>query len=159
MNLATARSANRAKEVGVRKTVGSTRKQLIGQFLLESTLLSCLALIIAIVLVELLLPFFINITGKQLEISFFANPFVLPGLICYILIVGFLAGSYPAFLLSSFRPVTVLKRQLQKGTLNSRLRNGLFIFQFTISIVLIVSTFYRPLPNIHGYRCTQGFSF
>ena len=140
MNLSTARSANRAKEVGIRKTVGSTRKQLIIQFLLESTLLSCLALIIAICLVQILLPIFNNIAGKQLGVSLFGNILILPGLLAYILIIGFLAGSYPAFFLSSFQPVTILKGKFQKGSMRSPLRNGLVIFQFTVSIVLIIST-------------------
>lgn len=140
MNLSTARSANRAKEVGIRKTVGSTRKQLISQFLLESTLLSCIALIIAVCLVQILLPIFNNIAGRQLGMSFFGNILILPGLLAYVLMIGFLAGSYPAFFLSSFQPVTILKGKFQKSSMRSPLRNGLVIFQFTVSIVLIIST-------------------
>ena len=140
MNLATARSANRAREVGIRKTVGSARSQIVFQFLLESILLSTFSLVIAVCLVELLLPLFNNLTGKELDIHYFNNIYVLPGLILYILVVGILAGSYPAFFLSSFQPVRVLKGNLQRGTLNNRLRNGLVVFQFTLSIVLIVCT-------------------
>lgn len=140
MNLSTARSANRAREVGIRKTVGSARSQIVFQFLLESILLSTISLVIAVCLVELLLPLFNSMTGKELDIHYFNNIYVLPGLILYILIVGILAGSYPAFFLSSFQPVRVLRGNLQRGTLNNRLRNGLVIFQFTISIVLIVCT-------------------
>jgi len=140
MNLTTARSANRAKEVGVRKSVGSTKQHLIGQFLLESVLLSGLALVLAIGLVELLLPAFNSLTARQLGMSYFQNALVLPGLIGLALVVGILAGSYPAFFLSSFRPVTVLKSQLRRGGSSRFLRNSLVVFQFTVSIVLIVST-------------------
>jgi putative ABC transport system permease protein len=141
MNLATARSTNRAKEVGVRKTLGSARKQLIAQFLLESTLLSGLALVITLLLVWLFLPVFNTFSGQQLEISYFGDARILPGLIGLTFVVGFLAGSYPAFYLSSFQPVTVLKRERSRGSSNSLFRNGLVIFQFTISIILIIGTF------------------
>jgi putative ABC transport system permease protein len=140
MNLSTARSSNRAREVGIRKTVGSSRRQIVFQFLFESILMSLVSLVIAVLLVELLLPVFNSLTGRELDIQYFNNAYVLPGLILYILLVGILAGSYPAFFLSSFRPVRVLKGNLQRGTLNNRLRNGLVVFQFAISIVLIVST-------------------
>ncbi len=140
MNLATARSASRAKEVGVRKTLGSGRPQLMAQFLLESLLLSGLALLLTIGLVWVLLPYFNNIAGKQLEIDYLGNLFVLPGLIGFTLFVGLLAGSYPALFLSSFRPISVLKGDKQKGA-NRTLRNGLVIFQFAISIILIIGTF------------------
>lgn len=140
MNLTTARSANRAKEVAVRKTVGSNRIQIIGQFLLESILLSSLALLFALCLVLILLRFFNFLVGQELEIGLFNTAFLLPGLILFALIIGILAGSYPAFFLSSFEPVTALKGKIRKGSLNNRLRNGLVIFQFTIAIVLIVST-------------------
>jgi putative ABC transport system permease protein len=140
MNLATARSTNRAKEVGVRKTLGSARKQLIAQFLLESTLLSGLAFVITLFLVWLFLPVFNNISGQQLAVDYFGDTLILPGLIGLTLLVGFLAGSYPAFFLSSFQPVTVLKRERSRGSANSLFRNGLVIFQFTISIILIIGT-------------------
>ena len=140
MNLATARSTNRAKEVGVRKTLGSARKQLIAQFLLESTLLSGLALVITLILVWFFLPVFNNISGQQLEINYFGDALILPGLIGLTLLVGFLAGSYPAFFLSSFQPVTVLKRTRSRGSGNTMFRNGLVIFQFTTSIILIIGT-------------------
>lgn len=141
MNLATARSTSRAKEVGVRKTLGSARKQLIAQFLLESILLSGIALVITLFLVWLFLPVFNNISGQQLEIDYFGDALILPGLIALTLLVGFLAGSYPAFFLSSFQPVAVLKRERSRGSGNSLFRNGLVIFQFTISIILIIGTF------------------
>jgi putative ABC transport system permease protein len=140
MNLTTARSANRIKEVGVRKTVGSTRGQLIVQFLLESTILSFVALVIALCAVQFLLPSFRNITDRPLDLDVFSSAFVLPGLILFILIMGLLSGSYPAFFLSSFQPIAVLKGRRQKGSLHRWLRNGLVVFQFTVSIVLIIAT-------------------
>ena len=112
----------------------------IGQFLLESILLSSLALLFALCLVLILLRFFNFLVGQELEIGLFNTAFLLPGLILFALIIGILAGSYPAFFLSSFEPVTALKGKIRKGSLNNRLRNGLVIFQFTIAIVLIVST-------------------
>ena len=141
MNLTTARSTNRAKEVGVRKTVGSTRGQLIVQFLLESTILSCVALVIALCAVQILLPSFRNLTDRPLYLDLFNSAFVLPGLVLFILLMGLLSGSYPAFFLSSFQPIAVLKGRRQKGSLNRWLRNGLVVFQFTVSIVLIIATF------------------
>ncbi len=140
MNLTTARSANRAKEVGIRKSVGSTRGQIIMQFLLESILLSFMGLLIAIVLVTVLLPFFNNLANKSLELNYFSNIHVVTGFFGFILSVGVVAGSYPAFFLSSFRPVDVLSGRQKRKSRNSSLRNILVTFQFTISIILIVST-------------------
>ncbi|MFC2158515.1 ABC transporter permease [Acidobacteriota bacterium] len=140
MNLTTARSASRAKEVAVRKTVGSSRKQIIGQFLFESIMLSGLALLVALALVSVILRYFNSLVGQELKIGLFSTPFLLPGLILFALTIGILAGSYPALFLSSFQPVTALKGRLRTGSLNNRLRNALVIFQFTIAIVLIVST-------------------
>ncbi len=140
MNLATARSANRAKEVGVRKTLGSARKQLIAQFLLESTLLSGLAFVVTLLLVWMALPVFNRISGQQLTVDYFGDALILPGLMGLTLIVGVLAGSYPSFFLSSFQPVTVLKRERSRGSASSLFRNGLVVFQFAISIILIIGT-------------------
>jgi len=140
MNLTTARFANRAKEVGIRKAVGSTRIQLILQFLTESTLLSGLALIIAMGVALSSLTAFNNLTGTELDFTVFDRGFLLPGIIGLVCVVGLLAGSYPAFFLSSFRPVTVLKGSLGRGSKNSYLRNALVVFQFAISIILIAST-------------------
>ena len=148
MNLSTARSSKRAKEVGVRKVLGSLRVQLMAQFFAECVLLSFLALIVALGLVTILLPLFNDISGKTLTFSnlfsfkFFIALAVLP------VLVGVLAGSYPAIFLSSFEPIKVLKGRLTlKG---GSLRNGLVVFQFAISIVLVVSTFivYRQINFI-----------
>jgi len=109
VNLSTARSAKRAREVGIRKTVGSLRSQLIGQFLGESILLSFLSLFLAVGIIQLALPFYRNLTGKALALPYFSNPFVIPGLLGLALAVGFFAGLYPAFFLSSFKNADVLK--------------------------------------------------
>lgn len=138
MNLATARSAERAREVGVRKTMGSMKSQLVAQFLAESILLSLFATLLALLLASLLLPYFNNLAGKQLSL-FFTPPFLF-GVLSFAIVVGFLAGSYPAFILSSFNPVMVMKGNFTGSTKGSWLRNGLVVFQFWISITLIVGT-------------------
>ena len=139
MNLATARSAGRAKEVGVRKVLGSNRRQLTLQFLMESMLLSLIALGVALVLAVALLPVFNTLSGKALE-SNYGDGVMLSGLIGLAVLVGLLAGSYPAFFLASFRIVNVLKGQGQAGLKSSKLRSGLVVFQFVISIVLMIGT-------------------
>jgi len=140
MNLSTARSSNRAKEVGVRKVLGSLRKNLVWQFLTESMLISCIALVLALGIAVLLLPYFNQLAGKEMSISLLTNSWVLPALITLVLVVGFLAGSYPAFYLSSFQPIQVLKGKLAKGFKSGWLRSSLVVFQFAISIFLIVGT-------------------
>ncbi len=140
MNLATARSANRAKEVGIRKVVGSYRRQLVGQFLAESLFLSVIALALALVLVELILPAFNHLAEKSLQTFYFGNWPLLVALLGITLLVGVIAGSYPAFLLSSFKPVSVLKSAKFAGARSSRLRSVLVVFQFAASVILIVGT-------------------
>jgi putative ABC transport system permease protein len=140
MNLATAISVTRAREVGIRKIVGSTRGSIIRQFLMESMVLSFISLVIAGFLIQLVLPLFNTLARKQLEISFISHPFNLVWLLLVGLVVGILAGSYPAFVLSSFHPVTVLKGRFSTSRQGILLRNVLVIFQFAISIVLISMT-------------------
>ena len=140
MNLATARSANRAKEVGIRKTLGSLRSSLVWQFMTESVLLSLIATILAVVAASILLSPFNNIAGKDISGELFTTPWFLLSLLGLMLIVGMLAGSYPAFYLSSFRPVEVLKGKLKAGMKSSGIRNMLVVFQFFISITLIICT-------------------
>lgn len=140
MNLATARSSNRAKEVGLRKVLGSERRQLIKQFLGESILLSLLALLIAIFLIEMLLPLFNNLAGKELSLRFSGNLFFICGLVGIALLIGTGAGIYPAFVLSAFQPAAVLKGSLRSGAKNPWLRSTLVVLQFAISIVLLVGT-------------------
>ena len=140
MNLSTARSSNRAREVGVRKVLGSLKANLIQQFLTESFLISFIALLFAIVIAGLLLPYFNQLAGKEIHSSSLFQPFMLLSLVALMLVVGLLAGSYPAFFLSSFKPIDVLKGKLANGFKRSWLRNALVVFQFVISIVLIFGT-------------------
>jgi len=140
MNLSTAKSSLRAKEVGLRKVVGSSRHSLMGQFLSESVLLSFISLTLAILIVELIMPWYRTLLGKQIDIHYFDNAFVIPSLILLGLLVGIVSGLYPAFILSSFKPVTVLKGRNRDSKGGVWIRNGLILFQFTISIFLIMGT-------------------
>ncbi|MDH5383968.1 MAG: ABC transporter permease [Candidatus Aminicenantes bacterium] len=140
MNLSTAKSSLRAKEVGMRKVVGSGRGGLVFQFLSESVLLSFISLTIGMVLVIILLPLYKNLIGRQLEIHYFDNLVAIPSLLALGLIVGVISGSYPAFFLSSFKPITALKGMTIRSKGGSWLRNILVIFQFMISIFLIIGT-------------------
>ncbi len=140
MNLATARSANRAREVGIRKAVGSYRRQLMGQFLAESIFLGLIALLGAVVLVELILPAFNNLAEKNLQTFYFGNWPLLATLLGITLFVGVVAGSYPAFVLSGFKPVSALKGKASTGASSSRFRSALVVFQFAASVILIVGT-------------------
>jgi putative ABC transport system permease protein len=141
MNLATARFSNRAKEIGVRKTLGSSRGNLVRQFLVESVFISLISMVVAITLLELSLPFFNKITYKSFELNYFAEWYIVPGLILFSLITGILAGSYPAFFLSSFNPVKVLKGETSAGKRGIGLRKTLVVAQFTITLALLISTF------------------
>lgn len=154
MNLSTAKSAKRAREIGIRKVVGSLRTQLIQQFLSETMVLSFLALLAALVLVELLLPAFSNLTGKTLALDFSTNEWLLPALLALALVVGLLAGVYPAFYLSRFRPTAVLKGDWLPGSGRTWLRKALVVFQFSISVALILATFLvnRQLDFISNKR-------
>lgn len=140
MNLSIAKSSLRAKEVGLRKVVGSSRNKLMRQFLSESVLLSYISLALGIVIVEILLPLYRNLIGRQLEIHYFDNFVIIPSLLAFGLIVGIISGSYPAFFLSSFKPITVFKGNLGSSKGSSWLKNVLVVFQFTISIFLIIGT-------------------
>jgi len=140
MNLSTARSANRAQEIGIRKVMGASRGQLAIQFLLESILITFLALLIALPLVFASLPVLNAITDRQMDMAFLLNPFGILYLIVFATLVGLLSGSYPAFFLSRFNPQQVLKGTLSRGGKNAWLRGGLVVFQFAISISLISAT-------------------
>ena len=141
MNLATARSSVRAHEVGIRKVVGSDRWLLIRQFLSESAIISFIGLLLAIGLVELVLPVFNQFTAKTLSLALFDNFLLLPVLLFIWIIVGLVSGAYPAFFLASFQPVKVLKGNLKTGMKTSTLRSILVVFQFAITIMLFISTF------------------
>jgi putative ABC transport system permease protein len=140
MNLATARSASRAREVGIRKIVGSTKGLLIRQFLFESLVTSLISVMVAATWVQLLLPVFNRFTQKQLVIHYLQDPFNIVFLLVIGLFVGLLAGLYPAFVLSSFRPVTILKGRFTTSRSGTRMRNALVVLQFAISIICIAMT-------------------
>jgi len=140
MNLATARSANRAKEVGLRKVVGAERPQLIKQFLGESMILTFIAVILSLLLASLTMSIFRNISAKDLTLGIFSNPILVAGLLGLFLIVSIGGGSYPAFFLSAFRPVEVIQGKLKRGAKSSVMRIILVSLQFTVSIVLIIGT-------------------
>ncbi|MBW3466558.1 FtsX-like permease family protein [Arthrospiribacter ruber] len=139
MNLATARSAKRALEVGLRKVMGADRKLLVGQFMSETIIMTFLALVMAFLLAVLTLPFFSDFTGKALSINLLKNPEYLLGMMGLVIIVGVLAGSYPSLFLSGFQPVKVLKGTYKIGSIHEKFRSGLVVGQFAISIVLIVA--------------------
>ena len=161
MNLSTARSSNRAKEVGIRKVLGTERKTLIGQFLTESTLVAVIALFIALGITFFILPFFNDVSNKSLQFSNLFDKRFFPFLILIPLVVGVIAGSYPAFYLSSFQPITVLKGKLSAGFKKSNLRSTLVIIQFSTTIILIIATIvvYSQLNYIQnrklGYNKSQ----
>lgn len=139
INLSTAKSANRAKEVGLRKTVGAFKSNLVTQFLIESVLFSLISFLIGLLLAWTLLPTFNEIAGKSIVFPWEVWWFV-PLMAASALLIGILAGMYPAFYLSAFRPVNVLKGSLNAGSKSGKLRSGLVVFQFATSVILIVGT-------------------
>ncbi|PIQ47794.1 MAG: hypothetical protein COW03_12665 [Cytophagales bacterium CG12_big_fil_rev_8_21_14_0_65_40_12] len=141
MNLSTARSAGRAKEVGVRKVLGSGRKSIANQFIFESIMFAAVGTTIALILCELCINSFNTIANKNLSLyQELQNPFFAVTLVVFIIGLGFIAGSYPAFYLSSFKPINALKGKLGNGFKGKGIRNALVVFQFTVSITLIIST-------------------
>ncbi len=140
MNLSTARSSSRAKEVGIRKVLGTERQSLIGQFLSESILTSVISMILALLMIAFLLPIFNEISAKTFSISNLFSFKFLPFLVLLPLIVGLIAGYYPAFFLSSYQPIKALKSNLNVGFSKSNLRSVLVTFQFAVSLTLIIST-------------------
>lgn len=140
INLSTARSAGRAREVGVRKVLGSYKKQLIYQFLAESMIVSIISTILALAVVNLVIPSFNDLAAKEFNFSQLLNGPLVIIIIFITIFTGLIAGSYPAFLMSSFKPVAVLRGSKGSGSSNSRLRNVMVVFQFAVSIILIVGT-------------------
>lgn len=140
MNLSTARSSKRAREVGIRKVHGAYRRQLIRQFIGESVLYSIISLLVALALVEIFMPVFNKILGRELEIGAFSHQYLIISYVFFAVIIGIIAGSYPAFYLSSFKPVKVLKGSSTDRSRKSVLRNILVLFQFSISIFLLIGT-------------------
>ena len=140
MNLATARSVNRAREVGVRKVMGSRRRQLIVQFITESVVMALVAMILSLILVYALLPFFNDLANKSLPFSFILQAPVVLSLLAIVIFVGVVGGSYPAFYLSGFNPVNVLKGTISAKGGNALFRKVLVVFQFGISIFMLIAT-------------------
>lgn len=140
MNLSTARSAGRAKEVGLRKTLGSLRSQMIGQFMAESLLYSLIAVLLAVAFCYLLLPQFNLLAGKQLGMEALISPSFIASIFALIVLVGIVAGSYPAFYMTSFNAVEVLKGKIRAGMKSKGIRSGLVVLQFMLSVFLIIST-------------------
>ncbi|HET9129735.1 MAG TPA: FtsX-like permease family protein, partial [Terriglobia bacterium] len=149
INLSTAKSASRAKEVGLRKTVGSYRSYLIGQFLVESLIYSVFSFVIGVFLAWIILPNFNELAGKSIVFPWTEAWFV-PSIFIASIVVGFLAGIYPSFYLSSFKPVEVLKGSFARSGKNAVTRSALVVFQFTTSVVLIIATvvIYRQMNHI-----------
>jgi len=152
MNLSTAQAARRAKEVGLKKLSGSTKGMLIAQFLSESFILTLISLIIAVIFIKVTLPYFNNLLGTSLIPNLTSIWFIIPGLFLFAVIVGFISGSYPAFYLSSLNPFEVLKGRLKNNLKKGSLRRILVVFQFTVSILLIVGTIimYRQINYMTG---------
>lgn len=154
MNLSTARSAKRAKEVGIRKVLGTGRKTLIGQFLVESTITAAISLVIALAIAYFVLPLFNDVAAKSLSVKELLGKNILPFLILLPFVVGLLAGSYPALFLSKFKPIVVLKGNANTNFKKSNLRNALVVFQFWISIIFIIGTIivYSQLSYIRNKK-------
>jgi putative ABC transport system permease protein len=157
MNLATARSARRAREVGLRKVVGSRRTPLVFQFLSESLVFTIISLIISIILIIVLLPQFNLLAGKSFTLHVLYSPVVLLSLLAVVIIVGIFGGSYPAFFLSRFSPVTVLKGEITQGSAGSLFRKILVVIQFSVSVIMIICTLvvFRQLKFLK--TMDQGF--
>jgi putative ABC transport system permease protein len=158
MNLATAQASRRAKEVGIKKIGGSTRGMLVTQFLSESFILSFLSLILALIFIKVSLPWFNNLLGTRLVLNLFTVWYTIPLLLLFTVIVGIMAGSYPAFFLSSFNPYEVLKGTVRNSTGNGRLRRVLVVFQFAVSILLIVGTLIMNRQIKYMLNKDVGFS-
>jgi len=140
INLTTARASERAKEVGIRKVVGAEKAQLARQFITESVLVCLSAFVLAVLFCALLLPLFNQLSGKVVSPGIFSQAAYVPTLLLIAVVIGFVAGIYPAFVLSSFQPIAVLKGRFATGTKGLLLRKGLVIAQFTISVALIIGT-------------------
>ncbi|NIG54081.1 ABC transporter permease [Chitinophaga sp. Cy-1792] len=157
MNLATARSGKRAKEIGVRKAIGAQKHTIILQFLIESVILSAIAGFVAYILVAFSLPFFNQLTGKQLQIEY-NNPYYWMAAVGFILLTGILAGSYPAFFLSGFKPVAGLKGLKRTGPSMVNPRKVLVVLQFTFAVTLIICTIIISQQIKHGQQRKTGLN-
>lgn len=159
MNLATSRSAKRGKEVGLRKAMGANKEMLVTQFMGEAVITTFFSLVIALLLIYNILPWYNDLTGKNITMHLFQNPILLLGLVILLIVVGILAGSYPSLILSAFNPTEVLKgRIINTSGVGDFLRKGLVISQFVVSISLIIciGIVYKQLNYIH--TTDLGFS-
>lgn len=157
MNLATARAASRAKEVGIRKVLGAQRTKLIVQFLGESFVFAILSFALGMLLARLFLPYFSGLAGKAISLNTLAMPAMYAILVAIVLFVGLVAGSYPAFFLSAFKPISALRGQLPEGSKGSWFRSILVVFQFALSIILIICTII--VLNQHNYMQNKDLGF
>lgn len=157
MNLATARSAERGREVGMRKVLGADRWQLFKQFMGESFLMSFFAVVLAVLLVYLSLPIFNDFIGKELAFNIFEEPIMITGLAFLFIIVGFIAGIYPSLFLSGFKPATILKGEATKGDKGVLFRKALVVLQFSLSVILIIGTIIVYLQLQHMQNKQMGF--
>jgi len=138
INISTARATSRSKEVGIRKVLGSSRKELISQFLAESFITTLVSLLVSVGMLEIAMPFFNQLTGQTISLQYIQNPILLILAVAIVLFIGFLAGSYPAFVLSEFSPAGILREK--KYSSKRFFRSGLVVFQFTTSIIMIIAT-------------------
>ncbi|WGQ16185.1 ABC transporter permease [Sphingobacterium faecium] len=157
VNLSTANATNRAKEIGIRKTIGSSRNSLISQFMIEALSYSFLSLLLGVLLANLLLPLFNNIANKSIQMPWF-NWYFIPSLVLATVIIGVVAGIYPALYLSGFRPIAALKNKLIGNVRKPSLRNGLVIFQFATSIILIIGALISNQQIQYILQKDLGFS-
>jgi putative ABC transport system permease protein len=157
MNLSTARSMERGKEVGIRKSIGAQRVSLVSQFMSESFVIVTFSMIIALIIVALTLPGMNNITGRSLSMDYLTSIQSIAMLIVATIVIGLVAGSYPAFVLSSFSPATILKGMSKSGRAGVNLRKGLVIFQFSLSIALVAGTMVVNLQMDHILNKSMGF--
>ena len=157
MNLATARAASRAKEVGMRKVLGAQRTKLVVQFLGESFVFALLSFVLGILLARLFLPYFSGLAGKTISLNSSGMPYMYAILAAMVLFVGLVAGSYPAFFLSAFKPISVLKGHVLEGSKNSWFRSILVVIQFALSIILIICTII--VFNQHKYMQNKDLGF
>ncbi|WP_225586964.1 FtsX-like permease family protein [Algoriphagus sp. Y33] len=157
MNLSTARSMERAKEVGIRKSIGADRRNLMFQFLGESLIIVVLAFVVGIILTTIAMPMMNDMTGKVFEISRIVNWQTIPAFLVIMLVIGLLAGSYPALVLSGFRPLMILKGINKSDARGANLRKGLVVFQFSLSITLIAGTIIVYTQMSHLLDKDMGF--
>ncbi len=159
MNLSTARATSRSKEVGIRKVLGSQRKAIMGQFIIESTLFVGVSTLLSFIVINLSIKPFNHLAGKQIDlVNYMENPFIYFAAVGFILVLGTLAGSYPAFYLSAFKPMESLKGKVKTGFKGRSIRNGLVVFQFTISIALIITTFFVQKQLSYASNVDIGFA-